>query len=147
MPVATAKAQKNWPVRATTKPVSAGAATPARLPKPFCTAVHLPAAGGPASVWISAQWLELHIPKKMHARNSRAMDRFLLSTIATGRMTVDNVRPPTVHVLRTRVGVAPAAIQWSESHPHSTEESPIDRNASALMLAIWSLEKLRSFTI
>src|ERR1019366_15737 len=127
MPVATAKAQKNWPVRATTKPVSADAATPARLPTPFCTAVHLPAAGGPASVWMRAQWLELHIPKKTHARNSKTMERSLLSTITTGRMMVDNVRPPTVKVLRTRVGVAPAAIQWSESHPHSAEETPIAR--------------------
>ncbi len=60
----------------------------------------------------------------------------LLSTIATGRMIVDNVSPPTVNVLRTRVGVAPAAIQWSESHPQNAEETPIARNASALMLAM-----------
>ena len=64
------------------------------------------------------------------------MERFLLSTITTGRMMVDNVRPATVKVLRTRVGVAPAAIQWSESQPHSVEESPIARNASAPMVAM-----------
>ena len=75
------------------------------------------------------------------------MERSLLSTVATGRMTVDSVSPPTVNVLRTRVGVAPAAIQWSESHPHSAEESPIARYASAPMVAMRSIEKWRSITM
>src|SRR5580692_4094433 len=127
MPVATAKAQKNCPVRATTSPVSAGAATPARFPTPFCTAVHLPAAGGPASVWMSAQWLELHIPKKMQARNNSAIERSLLFTTTTGRITVDSSRPPTLHVLRTRVGVATEAMQWSDRHRHTDAQAPIAR--------------------
>src|SRR6266567_7341701 len=44
------KAQKNRPVLSTTKPVTTGAIHPARLPKKFCSPVHLPAACGPASV-------------------------------------------------------------------------------------------------
>jgi len=37
------KAQKNRPVLSTTKPVTTGAIHPARLPKKFCSPVHLPA--------------------------------------------------------------------------------------------------------
>jgi hypothetical protein len=53
----------------------------ARLPNPFCTAVHLPAAGDPASVWIGAQRFELHVPKNAHPTNRGAMERSLLQSV------------------------------------------------------------------
>ena len=52
----------NLPVLSTTSPVTAGAATPARLPMKFCNPVHLPAADGPARVWVIAHTLEAHTP-------------------------------------------------------------------------------------
>jgi hypothetical protein len=52
----------NFPVLFNTSPVTAGAATPARLPTKFCNPVHLPAADGPARVWVIAHTLEAHTP-------------------------------------------------------------------------------------
>ena len=58
----TAKAQKKLSVLSTTNPVMAGAVTPAMLAMQFCSPVHLPAAVGPASVCVMAQWLDAKIP-------------------------------------------------------------------------------------
>src|SRR5260370_7696360 len=56
------KAQKNRPVLSTTKPVITGAIHPARLPKKFCSPVHLPAACGPATAHSIPQLLKQLIP-------------------------------------------------------------------------------------
>jgi hypothetical protein len=49
---------KEW-VRPTTTPVSHAAAMPERLPMPFYRLVQRPAASGPASVWVMAQWFDV----------------------------------------------------------------------------------------
>src|ERR1700678_1272781 len=71
---ATANAQKYSPVCCTMKPVSHGAATPAKLAKPFCRLVHFPAARGPASVCVNAE-TETRQQKKDSPRTCILKDR------------------------------------------------------------------------
>src|ERR1035437_3725539 len=142
----TAKAQKNWPVLSTTNPVMAGAVTPARFPTKFCKPDHLPAARGPAMVWVMAQWLEANTPYDMQPSIRKTMDATGLETHATARIIVAPPNPPPVQVLRTRVGVTPAAMKRSDSHPAIVVAVAVAKYAREPMVAITFIEKCRSRT-
>src|SRR5260370_41766333 len=88
----------------------------------FCRPVHFPDVGGPASVCVTAQRFEVHMPRPMQARIRIAMAGRWLATIPTSTILEAISGPAPVNVLRTRVGVAPAAIHLSESHPDASAE-------------------------
>src|SRR5579859_1012019 len=141
-----AKAQKNWPVRPTTKPVSAGATIPAKLPTKFCKPVHLPATRAPASVWVTAHRFEEQIPIDTQTRNSKAMAPRGSRITDTSTMEQEKSGPAPVNVLRTRVTEAPAAIQRSEAHPEIAADTAVPRKATPLTTDIVEIEKWRSCT-
>src|SRR5260370_36013880 len=145
-PADTAKAQKNCPVESTTKPVMAGAATPARLATKFCRPVHLPAANGPASVCVMAQWLDAKTPYEAQANNSRIRDAVWLGIAVTPRMMVAKPRPNPVQVFRTRLGAAPAAMARSDSQPAAVVAAAVTRYARDPSEAISRIQKWRSRT-
>src|SRR5580693_8246651 len=72
---ATAKAQKNSPVRSSMKPVTAEARAPAVLPKAHCSPVHRPEARGPARVWLIGQTLAVLDPTDAPTSNKSATER------------------------------------------------------------------------
>src|SRR5512133_459955 len=102
---------------------------PDRLPIPFCRLVQRPAARGPARVCVIAQWLDVKVPNAMHANMRSAIDAVESRTATTGRMVVEPSSPATTIVLRTRVGVPPAAIQRSEIQPAQSVAPAIAKNA------------------
>src|ERR1700746_3383858 len=111
------KAQKNRPVLSTTKPVTTGAIHPARLPKKFCSPVHLPAACGPARVWVIAQVLETLTPQNTAANSRHPTESTGPPTTQVASEIPATTCPTTINVLRIRVGVSPEAMQRSETHP------------------------------
>ena len=74
------------------------------------------------------------------------MDAVGSETTVTARMTVANAKPPAVHALRTRVGVAPAAIERSDNQPASGGGAATTRYASEPTVAMLSIENCRSRT-
>src|SRR6185312_2928580 len=68
---ATTNAIANDNVCSTTKPVNQDAATPERFPMPFCKLVQRPAARGPASVCVIAQWFDVNVPNDAHDSSRR----------------------------------------------------------------------------
>src|SRR5450759_3281994 len=109
----------------TTNPVTAGAITPAKLAKQFCNPDHLPAASGPAIVWVIAQWLDAKMPYEKQASIRNAIEATVPGIITTNRITVENVSPVIVHVFRTLVGEIPAAIKRSEIHPANVVDTAV----------------------
>src|SRR5260370_25255428 len=110
-------------------PMSVGAMHPARLPVKFCRPVHFPDVAGPASVCVTAQRFEVHMPRPMQARIRIAMAARWLATIPTSTILEAISGPAPVNVLRTRGGGAPAAIHLSESHPDASAEMARAENA------------------
>src|SRR5579859_8139627 len=123
-------ASRNSPVTSTIRPVTQGATMPAKLPNMFCHPVHLPAAPGPARVWVMAQMLEVNNPNDRLAAISTA-----------GRISVLSSMPPATKVLRTRVGLPPRAIHKSDAQPPVTEESATPQNGMEPKMAIIFAEK------
>src|SRR5260370_27827169 len=110
-------------------PMSVGAIHPARLPVKFCRPVHFPDVAGPASVCVTAQRFEVHMPRPMKARIRIAMAARWLATIPTSTILEAISGPAPVNVLRTRVGVAPAGTHLYESHPDASAEMALTRKA------------------
>src|ERR1700680_2669498 len=123
--------------------MSAGAIHPAKLPVKFCSPVHFPEVVGPASVCVTDQRLEVHIPRPIQTRIRMATAMRGLATMPTRRM-LEAIRGPTpVNVLRTRVGVAPAAIHLSESQPDTSAEIAKTKKARLGTVDIAPAEKPR----
>jgi len=78
-------------------------------------------------VCVMAQWLDANTPYDMHPSMRKTMDATGLETQATATITVAPPNPAPVQVLRTRVGVAPAAMKRSESHPVMVVEVAVTR--------------------
>src|SRR5437868_5903921 len=97
--------------------MSAGAIHPAKLPVKFCSPVHFPDVVGPASVCVTDQRLDVHMPRPMQVRTRIATAALWFGTIPTSKMLDAITGPAPVNVLRTSVGVAPEAIHLSESQP------------------------------
>jgi hypothetical protein len=82
---------------------------------------------------------------KAQASMSSAMAALSLWTSETGTMIVASASPVPLKVLRTRVTVAPAAIQRSESHPQTTLDAAAVKKAIAPTTAILGAGKWRAF--
>src|ERR1700731_728482 len=102
--------------------MSVGAIHPARLPVKFCRPVHFPEVAGPARVCVTDQRFEVHMPRPMHASINRAMAALWFATSTTGMILEAISGPAPVKVLRTRVGVPPAAIHLSDNQPDRSAE-------------------------
>src|SRR6266571_4085521 len=112
MTAATANARKNDFVSSTIHPAITGENTPPRLPTKFWIPVHLPAASGPASVWVMAQTLEVNMPSDTQEQMRNPIDNDWFATSAAGSINAaHNSSPVTANVLRTRVAAPPRAIQ------------------------------------
>jgi len=74
------------------------------------------------------------------------MDATGLATQATATIIVAPPNPAPVQVLRTRVGVAPAAMKRSDSHPAIVVAEAVTKYAAEPMVAIRAIEKCRSRT-
>src|ERR1700674_1999076 len=103
-----------------TNPVTAGALTPARFPTKFCNPVHRPATLGPARVWVIAQIFDPHMPPAAKASSSRITETVGPARAQPRRSSPALPAPAPAKVLRTTVGVPPAAIHRSEIQPKST---------------------------
>src|SRR5438105_846387 len=100
------------------RPVTMGAATPAKFPAQFCRPVHLPAPCGPASVCVMHQLFELVRPKENDATTSKLIANIGFCAIAESikNRAHDNT-PVITNVFRTNVVFPPRAIQRSETEP------------------------------
>src|SRR5882762_9582376 len=125
-------------------PMSVGAIHPARLPVKFCRPVHFPDVAGPASVCVTAQRFEVHMPRPMQARIRIAMAARWLATIPTSTILEAITGPAPVNVLRTRVGEAPAAIHLSESQPETSAVAANTKKARLVTKDMTWTEKWRS---
>src|ERR1700674_2336161 len=108
-PVIT-KAHTKFPVRSTTNPVTAGAATPAKFPTKFCKPVHLPAARGPARVCVIAHTFEAFSPKAALATSRKATASSGPAMAHAARKTPPTNCPVPIMLFRTNVALHPAAI-------------------------------------
>src|SRR6266851_6006872 len=113
------KARMKCPVKLTTNPVKAGAMTPARFPTKFWKPVQRPAILGPASVCVMAQILDPHIPPAANARSNRITETVGPARAQPRRSSPALPAPTPAKVLRTSVGLPPAAIHRSEIKPKS----------------------------
>src|SRR6266566_2922824 len=108
-----------------------GEITPPRLPTKFWIPVHLPAASGPANVWVIAQTFDVKMPNDAHEAIRNPDANLVSATSAAGSINpAHNNSPVTAKVLRTRVGVPPRAIQRSEAHPPASDAKAIPQNGS-----------------
>src|ERR1700693_2473289 len=97
-----------------TNPVTAGAGTPDRFQKKFCKPVHRPAILGPARVCVIAQILDPHMPPAAKANSSRITETVGPVRAQPRRSSPALPAPAPAKVLRTILGVPPAAIHRSE---------------------------------
>ena len=82
----------------------------------------------------------------MRANMRKVIAPVELCTKTTPTTTVAKASPNEVQALRTRVGVAPAAMARSAIQPVTTVATAVTQKTTALNLDIWSMEKPRSRT-
>src|SRR4051812_18907699 len=108
---------------------------------------HFPAAVGPANVCVTAQTLDVKMPRESEEAISHTRDVVGLSTRTAGTMkTAQRSRPATRKALRTTVGEAPARTHRPEAHPPAMEVTAIPQKGSDPNTAIALVEKCRSLT-
>ena len=113
---------------------------------PFCNPVQRPAASGPASVCVMAQWLDEKSPNAMYAAISKAMETRRSGARTAGNMSVASTIPLTTKLLRTVVADAPRVIQRSDAQPPSSDALALAANGSDASTAIIFIERPRSET-
>ena len=139
---ASAKAQKKWPVRSTTKPVATGARIPAKFATNSTKPVHVPANCFPANVCMIAGPCGLLNPKHALAANKRIKEGVEAEIPAEIRKRrLETIRPAHRKDFLTSVGDAPLAIQVSASQPDVIEDVAFSRKAAPPILAVVDSEK------
>src|SRR5579859_3527920 len=123
------------------RPMRAGAIQPAQLPMKFCSPVHFPAVDGPAKVCVIDHRLEVPMPSPMQTRNRMDMAMRWLAMSPTSSRLEATSKPVPVKVLRTRVGVPPAAIHRSEIQPDTNAESANTKKAEPITMDMSCTEK------
>src|SRR2546425_688767 len=109
--------------------------------------VQLPAARGPARVWVIAHTLEVNNPRAEQLTTSSMTESLGLRTTAAGSNVTQQSRSPLVtQVLRTRVTEAPRPMSRSESQPPSTDVAAIAQNGREPNTAMLCIESPRSLT-
>src|SRR5689334_15327505 len=128
-------------------PVSAGEMAGPILPMQFWIPTHLPAARGPANVWVTAQTLEVKIPSDTEAATKRTSEAEELFTRSTGTSrAAQSSKPVVMNVFRTRVGEPPRRIQRSESQPPVIEVKAIPQKGREPRTAICFKVRWRAST-
>jgi hypothetical protein len=85
--------------------VSAGATTPARFAKPFCSPVHFPVACEPASVWENANGPARAVPQPIPTATKHNRYHWEVAIAQPESAIAAIVCPIAIADLRTRVGV------------------------------------------
>src|SRR5208337_4471298 len=124
-----AKAKKNKCVTDSTRPVTAGATTPAKLPMQFSIPVHFPATSGPAKDCVSAQWFDENKPYTKLATNSRPSESLALPTSIDAAMKTQHPHSPMeTKAWRTRAAGRPRRIMASAASPAVIDEAAKNQN-------------------